>query len=101
MDKIVLAWVRITLQRMIETVGVVEFDREVSTTGYCTEGHYMYHIQPTEQMFPSNDRAQVFLDVVASRFLKKQKQKKPNQNPTKPHKRPPNKLSNPPHLLLN
>lgn len=53
-----------------------------STTGYCIEGHYMFHIQTTEQMFPSNDRAQVFLDVVASRFLKKKKQQKPNKNQT-------------------
>lgn len=92
---IVLAWVRITLQRMIEeTVRVVEFDREVSTTGYCIEGHYMFHTQPTEQMFPSNDKAQVFLDVVASRFLIKKTQTK--TKPTKPHKRPPKQTNQPP-----
>lgn len=40
MDKIVLAWVRTTLQRMMqETVVVVELDREVSTTGYGITGH--------------------------------------------------------------
>lgn len=33
-------------------------------------------MQPREQMFPSNDRAQVFLDVVASRFLRKTKNPK-------------------------
>lgn len=56
--KIVLAWVRTTLQRMIEeTVVVVELDREVSTTGYCIKGHEMFHMQPTEKMFPGNDRA--------------------------------------------
>lgn len=32
-------------------------------------------MQPREQMLPSNDRAQVFLDVEASRFLRKTKQK--------------------------
>lgn len=68
-----------------------------STTGYCIEGHYMFHIQTTEQMFPSNDRAQVFLDVVASRFLKKKKPKtkqKPNQQTHT--NAPPNKLIKPP-----
>lgn len=69
-----------------------------STTGYCIEGHYMFHIQTTEQMFPSNDRAQVFLDVVASRFLKKKNNKNQTKTkPTNPHKRSPKQTNQAPH----
>lgn len=47
----------------------MNLDRETSTSGYCIKRH-MLHMQPTEQMFPSNSSAQIFIDVV-DRFLKK------------------------------
>lgn len=49
----------------------MNLDRETRTTGYCIKRH-MLHMQPTEQMFPSNNSAQIFMDVV-DRFLKKKK----------------------------
>lgn len=49
----------------------MNLDRETRTSEYYIKGN-MLHMQPTEQMFASNDSAQIFMDVV-DRFLKKKK----------------------------